>query len=78
MTLLAAAIAFFAAAGAAFPQPATAYDFPKLKLEKLSHYDGKSNPELWVMLYETACRSAMGDEHVMANYFPIVVGPVGH
>ena len=36
MTLLAAAIAFFAAAGAAFPQPATAYDFSKLKLEKLS------------------------------------------
>jgi hypothetical protein len=20
----------------------------------------------------------MGDEHVMANYFPMVVGPVGH
>jgi hypothetical protein len=20
----------------------------------------------------------MGDEHVMANYFPVVVGPVGH
>jgi hypothetical protein len=48
------------------------------KLEKLNHYDGKVNPELWVQLYETACRSAMGDEHVMANYFPVVVGPVGH
>jgi hypothetical protein len=24
------------------------------------------------------CRSAMGDEHVMTNYFPVVVGPVGH
>jgi hypothetical protein len=47
------------------------------KLEKLNHYDGKVNPELWVQLYETACRSAMGDEHVMANYFPVVVGPVG-
>jgi hypothetical protein len=23
-------------------------------------------------------RSAMGDEHVMANYFPMVIGPVGH
>jgi hypothetical protein len=48
------------------------------KLEKLNHYDGKVNPELWVQLYKTACRSAMGDEHVMANYFPVVVGPVGH
>jgi hypothetical protein len=48
------------------------------KLEKLNHYDGKVNPELWVQLYETACRSAMGDEHVMANYFPMVVGPVEH
>jgi hypothetical protein len=48
------------------------------KLEKLNHYDGKVNPELWVQLYETACRSAMGDEHVMANYFPVVVGPIGH
>jgi hypothetical protein len=38
------------------------------KLEKLNHYDDKVNPELWVKLYETACRSAMGDEHVMANY----------
>jgi hypothetical protein len=48
------------------------------KLEKLNHYDGKVNPKLWVQLYETACRSAMGDEHVMANYFLVVVGPVGH
>jgi hypothetical protein len=48
------------------------------KLEKLNHYDSKVNPELWVQLYETACRSAMGDEHVMANYFPVVVSPVGH
>jgi hypothetical protein len=47
------------------------------KLEKLNHYDGKVNPELWVQLYETSCRSAMGDEHVMANYFPMVVSRWG-
>ena len=53
--------------------------WPKnFKLEKLQKYDGKENPELWVMLYETACRSAMADEHVMSNYFPITVGHVGH
>jgi hypothetical protein len=38
----------------------------------------KVNPELWVQLYETAYRSTTGDEHVMANYFPVVVGLVGH
>ena len=43
------------------------------KLEKLKKYDGKENPENWLALYEIAVRSAMGDEHVMANYFPIVL-----
>ena len=53
--------------------------WPKnFKLEKLQKYDGKENPELWVMLYETTCRSAMADEHVMSNYFPVVVGHAGH
>ena len=35
MTLFAAVLAVFAAANAVSPQPATAYDFPKLKREKL-------------------------------------------
>ena len=49
--------------------------WPKnFKLEKLQKYDGKENPKLWVMLYETACRSAMANEHVMSNYFPVAVG----
>ena len=53
--------------------------WPKnFKLEKLQKYDGKENAELWVMLYETACRSAMADEHVMSNYFPVTIGHVGH
>ena len=30
------------------------------------------------MLYETACRSAMADEHVMSKYFLVVVGHAGH
>jgi len=42
------------------------------KLEKLKKYDGKENPENWITLYEIAVRSAAGDEHVMANYFPVV------
>jgi len=30
------------------------------------------------MLYEIAIRSAIGDEHIMANYFSIVLNQVGH
>jgi hypothetical protein len=50
----------------------------KLKLEKLRKYDGKENPKTWVTLYEIAVRSATGDEHIMANYFPVVLSDVGH
>lgn len=43
------------------------------KLGDLKKYDGKANPELWIMLYETAVRAANGDEYVMANYLPVVL-----
>ena len=48
------------------------------KLEKLKKYDGKENPENWITLYEIVVRSAAGDEHVMANYFPVVLDQAGH
>jgi len=48
------------------------------KLEKLKKYNGKENPENWITLYEIAVRSAAGDEHVMANYFPVVLDQAGH
>ena len=48
------------------------------KLEKLKKYDGKENHENWITLYEIAVRSAAGDEHVMANYFPVVLDQAGH
>jgi len=48
------------------------------KLEKLKKYDSKENPENWITLYEIAVRSAAGDEHVMANYFPVVLDLAGH
>jgi len=48
------------------------------KLEKLKKYDGKENPENWITLYEIDVRSAAGDEHVMANYFPVVLDQAGH
>jgi len=48
------------------------------KLEKLKKYDDKENLENWITLYEIAVRSAAGDEHVMANYFPVVLDQAGH
>jgi len=48
------------------------------KLEKLKKYDGKENPENWITLYEIAVHSAARDEHVMANYFPVVLDQAGH
>jgi hypothetical protein len=48
------------------------------KLEKLKTYDGKENPENWITLYEIVVQSAMGDEHVMANYFSVVLDQAGH
>jgi len=43
------------------------------KLEKLKKYDSKENPKNWITLYEITVRSTTGDEHVMANYFPVVL-----
>ena len=48
------------------------------KLEKLKKYDGKENPKNWITLYEIAVRLAAGDEHVMANYFPVILDQAGH
>jgi hypothetical protein len=44
-----------------------------LKLEKLRKYDSKENPESWVTLYEITVRFTAGDEHIMANYLPVVL-----
>jgi hypothetical protein len=48
------------------------------KLEKLRKYDDKENPESWITLYEITVWSTTGDEHVMANYLPVVLDQAGH
>ena len=50
--------------------------WPKnFKLHDLPTYDGKANPEQWLILYEIAVRAAGGSKDVMANYLP-VPGPM--
>jgi len=50
----------------------------KFKLEKLKKYDDKENPENWITLYKTDVRSATGDKHVMAKYFPVILDQAGY
>jgi hypothetical protein len=53
--------------------------WPKnFNLEKLRKYDGKENPENWITLYEITVRSTSGNEHIMANYLPVVLDQAGH
>lgn len=37
-------------------------------------YNGYDDPKHWIMLYETAVQAAGGEEHVMANYLPCILG----
>jgi len=48
------------------------------KLEKLKKYNSKENPENWITLYEIVVRSVTGEDHVMENYFPVVLDQAGH
>jgi hypothetical protein len=43
------------------------------KLHDLPTYDGKANPEQWLILYEIAVRAVGGGKDVMANYLPVVI-----
>jgi len=41
-------------------------------------YDGKENPKNKITLHKIVVWSATGDEHVMVNYFPIVLDQADH
>jgi hypothetical protein len=43
------------------------------KLHDLDTYDGKANPEQWIIVYEIAIRAAHGDEDIMTSYLPVVI-----
>ena len=46
---------------------------PNFKLSSVESYKGDMDPEAWLMLYEIAVRAVGGDDHVMANYVPVVL-----
>lgn len=48
--------------------------WPKnFKIYEVDTYDGRTNPEQWLTLYEIAVRAVGGSEDVMANYLPVVI-----
>lgn len=48
---------------------------PNFKIGDVKPYNGRTDPEQWIFLYETAVRAAGGNELVMANYLPVALGP---
>ncbi|GJN34710.1 hypothetical protein PR202_gb23399 [Eleusine coracana subsp. coracana] len=43
----------------------------RIQAVPIEKYDGQTNPQEWLQLYNTAIRSTGGDSYVMANYLPV-------
>jgi len=41
----------------------------------IEKYDGESDPMTWLHTYSIAVRAALGDNNIMAAYFPVMMGP---
>jgi hypothetical protein len=42
----------------------------KFKIGNINRYDGSSNPEEFIQVYQTVIKAAMGEDPVMANFLP--------
>jgi hypothetical protein len=40
----------------------------------IEKYDGRSNPSIWLKMYNIAALASGGNEDQMARYFPLVMG----
>jgi hypothetical protein len=40
----------------------------------IEKYDGRSDPSIWLKMYNIATRAFEGNEDHMAGYFPLVMG----
>jgi hypothetical protein len=45
----------------------------KFKTEHIDKYDGSSNPEEFIQIYQTVIETAGGDDRVKANYLPTIL-----
>jgi hypothetical protein len=48
----------------------------KFKTEHIDKYDGSSNPEEFIQIYQTVIETAGGDDQVKANYLPTILSDV--
>jgi hypothetical protein len=48
--------------------------YPKDFKPAIAKYDGRSDPSIWLKMYNIAARASGGNEDHMAGYFPLVMG----
>jgi hypothetical protein len=48
--------------------------YPKDFKPGIEKYDGRSDPSIWLKMYNIAARASGGNEDHMAGYFPLVMG----
>jgi hypothetical protein len=48
--------------------------YPKGFKPAIEKYDGRSDPSIWLKMYNIAARASGGNEDHMAGYFPLVMG----
>jgi hypothetical protein len=48
--------------------------YPKDFKPAIEKYDSRSDPSIWLKMYNIAARASRGNEDHMAGYFPLVMG----
>jgi hypothetical protein len=57
-----------------FSQRLRTIRYPKDFKPAIDKYDGRSDPSIWLKMYNTAAHASGGNEDHMAGYFPLVMG----
>jgi hypothetical protein len=58
----------------AFSRRLRTITYPKDFKPSIEKYDGRSDPSIWLKMYNIAARASGGNEDHMARYFPLVMG----
>jgi hypothetical protein len=58
----------------AFSRRLQTIKYPKDFKPAINKYDGRSDPSIWLKMYNIAARASGGNEDHMAGYFPLVMG----
>jgi hypothetical protein len=58
----------------AFSQCLRTIRYPKDFKPTIEKYDGRSDPSIWLKMYNIVARTSGGNEDHMGGYFPLVMG----